>query len=107
MACPCLIATHVVDHRVLQVTGSQIEAAITKTKAILIGYPNNPTGAIPGAWQDAGDRCPGAAKHDLLVISDEIYDRLTYAFWHTTFSAACRGCATARSSSGGSGRTMP
>jgi aminotransferase len=61
-----------------QVTADAVEELISdKTKAILIGYPNNPTGAVlsrPRA-QELADL---AAKHDLLVISDEIYDRLVY-----------------------------
>jgi aminotransferase len=61
-----------------QVTAEAVEALITpKTKALLIGYPNNPTGAVltrPTA-QSLADL---AARHDLLVISDEIYDRLVY-----------------------------
>jgi aminotransferase len=82
---PAPIATHV--GTAFQVTDSQIEAAVTpRTKAILINYPNNPTGAIlePGHMRDIA---AAAAKHDLLVISDEIYDRLTYGRDHTTFSS--------------------
>jgi aminotransferase len=55
-----------------------IEKAITpNTKAILLGYPNNPTGAVCSRerLQSIADI---AKKHDLLVISDEIYDRLVY-----------------------------
>jgi aminotransferase len=47
-----------------------------------------------------------AKKHDLIVISDEIYDRLVYAAAHVS-SAACPACATARSSSAASPRTTP
>jgi aminotransferase len=81
---PVPIATCV--ETAFQVTGSQIETAVTpRTKAILINYPNNPTGAIlerPRMLEIAA----AAQKHDLLVISDEIYDRLTYDGTHTTFS---------------------
>ena len=55
-----------------------IEKAITPaTKAILLGYPNNPTGAVASreTLEAIGEI---AKKHDLLVISDEIYDRLVY-----------------------------
>ncbi len=82
---PVPIATHV--DTAFQVTGSQVVAAITpRTKAILINYPNNPTGAIlePGKMREIA---AVAAKHDLLVLSDEIYDRLTYTAPHTTFSS--------------------
>src|SRR5215216_5123917 len=48
-----------------------------RTRAILIGYPNNPTGAVmPRAELERLARL--AAERDLLVISDEIYDRLVY-----------------------------
>ncbi|MDY6866349.1 MAG: aminotransferase class I/II-fold pyridoxal phosphate-dependent enzyme [Chloroflexota bacterium] len=62
-----------------------IEKAITpNTKAILLGYPNNPTGAVCSR-----DRLQAIAniarKHDILVISDEIYDRLVYNHEHVCF----------------------
>ena len=64
-----------------------IEKSITpKTKAILLGYPNNPTGAVVSRekLQAIGEI---AEKHDLLVISDEIYDRLVYGHEHVCFPA--------------------
>ena len=68
-----------------QVTADQIEAAITeRTKALLIGYPNNPTGAVMSR-QRLEKITDLAEKHDLLVISDEIYDRLVYGVEHTCF----------------------
>lgn len=65
----------------------EIEAAITpRTKAILIGYPNNPTGAV--ASMEALVRLAEIAeKHDIVVISDEIYDRLVYGVEHICFPA--------------------
>ena len=69
-----------------QVTASTIEAAITpRTKAILIGYPNNPTGAVM-TRENLAAIAQLAERHDLLVISDEIYDRLVYAIPHTQFA---------------------
>ena len=64
-----------------------VAAAITpRTKAILIGYPNNPTGAVaPREALQAVLRL--AEQHDLMVISDEIYDRLVYDWQHVCFSA--------------------
>lgn len=62
-----------------------IAAAITpRTKAILLGYPNNPTGAIASreVLKAIGDL---AEKHDLIVVSDEIYDRLVYGVDHVCF----------------------
>ncbi|MFC4950832.1 aminotransferase class I/II-fold pyridoxal phosphate-dependent enzyme [Pseudonocardia sp. GCM10023141] len=60
-----------------------VAAAITpRTKAILIGSPANPTGAVqPRAALEALVRL--AEQHDLYLISDEIYDRLTYTGTHT------------------------
>lgn len=48
-----------------------------KTKAILIGYPNNPTGAVM-TREKLLNLAQFAEQKDLLVISDEIYDRLVY-----------------------------
>jgi len=64
-----------------------IKKAITnKTKAILLGYPNNPTGAVVSReiLQAIADL---AEQHDLVVVSDEIYDRLVYDFDHVCFSS--------------------
>ena len=65
-----------------------VEAAITpRTKALFLGYPCNPTGAVlPDDVQDELARI--AERHDLLVYSDEIYDRLAYGTYrHRAFSA--------------------
>jgi aminotransferase len=70
-----------------QLTVEQLEAAITpRTKALLIGYPSNPTGAII-TRQRLAEIAEVVRKHDLLVISDEIYSRLVYGVEHTCFSA--------------------
>jgi aminotransferase len=66
---------------------ADVEAAITpRTKGIFLGYPCNPTGAVlPDAVQDELARI--AERHDLLVYSDEIYDRLAYgSYRHRAFS---------------------
>ena len=69
-----------------QVQSSQIEEVITgKTKALLLGYPNNPTGAVMSR-ERLLDVAHVAKEHDLLVISDEIYDRLVYGVEHTCFA---------------------
>jgi aminotransferase len=65
-----------------------LEAAITpRTKAIFLGYPCNPTGAV--LPPDVQDEIAGiAVRHDLLVYSDEIYDRLAYGdYRHRAISA--------------------
>ncbi|MEP7286315.1 MAG: aminotransferase class I/II-fold pyridoxal phosphate-dependent enzyme [Chloroflexota bacterium] len=69
-----------------QVRAEAIEAAITpRTKALLIGYPNNPTGAVMS--RENLEAILRIAEHyDLLVISDEIYDRLVYGVQHTQFA---------------------
>lgn len=70
-----------------EVTAEEIEAKITRqTKAIFIGYPNNPTGAVLSR-ENAVKIAALAEKHDLLVISDEIYDRLVYGVSHVCFPA--------------------
>ncbi|MCX8053478.1 MAG: aminotransferase class I/II-fold pyridoxal phosphate-dependent enzyme [Armatimonadetes bacterium] len=61
----------------------EIRAAVTsKTKAILIGYPSNPTGAVP-ARETLEEIVRIACEHDLYIVSDEIYARLTYNGKHT------------------------
>ncbi len=70
-----------------EVTAESIEAKITpKTKGIFFGYPNNPTGAIL-TRETALKILEVAEKHNILVISDEIYDRLVYGAEHVCFSA--------------------
>ena len=70
-----------------RVTVEQLAAALTpRTKALLIGYPNNPTGAVmPREYLAAIARF--AEQHDLIVISDEIYASLTYDGEHTCFAS--------------------
>ncbi|MDK2982490.1 MAG: aminotransferase [Chloroflexota bacterium] len=65
----------------------ELEAAITpRTKAILINFPSNPTGAI-AERETLLAIAKMAEKHDLIVISDEIYDRLVYGTQHTCFAS--------------------
>jgi aminotransferase len=62
-----------------------IEARITrKTKAILIGYPANPTGAVMSR-READAIAELSKQHRLPIISDEIYARLTYGVEHICF----------------------
>lgn len=64
-----------------------IESAITpKTKALILPYPNNPTGAIMTREQLEAI-VPVIKKHDLLVISDEIYAELTYTQRHASIAS--------------------
>jgi aminotransferase len=82
---PVRVATRAEDG--FAIDAAAVEAAITpRTKAILIGSPANPTGAVqPVAALRALVRL--AEKHDLYLISDEIYDRLTYDGVHTCLGA--------------------
>ncbi|MFE1245125.1 aminotransferase [Fictibacillus sp. NPDC058756] len=65
----------------------QIEAAVTeKTKVIMLCSPNNPTGTVLSKG-DLERIAEVVEKHDLLVISDEIYAELTYDEPYTSFPA--------------------
>ncbi len=80
---PILIPTNEENNFVVRAT--DIEARITKqTKAILVGYPANPTGAVMSK-KESRAISELAKKHDLLVISDEIYARLVYGDEHICF----------------------
>jgi len=82
---PIMVQTSVEND--FQVTGADLEAHITpKTKAILMSYPNNPTGAILTKTQML-QVAEIAEKYDLLVISDEIYERLVYGVEHICFAS--------------------
>lgn len=70
-----------------QITAEAIESAVTsRTKAILIASPNNPTGAVINRKRLLSI-AEVAAKHNLVVISDEIYDRLVYGREHVCFAS--------------------
>ena len=69
-----------------QLHPQELKARITpRTKAILFGYPANPTGAVM-TRETAHAVAEIAEKHNLFVISDEIYDRLVYGAEHICFS---------------------
>ncbi|MEX0782812.1 MAG: aminotransferase class I/II-fold pyridoxal phosphate-dependent enzyme [Dehalococcoidia bacterium] len=72
------------DFRLLP--GDLEEAITPRTKALILGYPSNPTGAVMGR-EDLLAVGEVARAHDLPVISDEIYDRLTYDGSHTCVAA--------------------
>jgi aminotransferase len=70
-----------------KVKADDIERAITpRTKALFFGYPCNPTGAIMER-EDLLEVAEVAKRHNLFVISDEIYDRLVYGTEHTCFAS--------------------
>lgn len=68
-------------------TPENLEAAITpKTKAVILAFPNNPTGGIMTKEQLEAI-APVLEKHDLLIISDEIYAELTYGGKHYSIAS--------------------
>jgi aminotransferase len=70
-----------------EIRATDIEARLTdRTKAILIGYPANPTGAVMSQRRLA-EVAEVARRHRLLVISDEIYAQLVYGVKHTCFAS--------------------
>jgi aminotransferase len=82
---PVTVPTRVEDGFRLHVEA--VEAVVTeRTKAILIGSPANPTGAVQSR-ADLLALVELAERHDLYLISDEIYDRLTYTGAHTCVAA--------------------
>ncbi len=82
---PILVPTSEANN--FEIKASDIESRITeRTKAILIGYPANPTGAVmPG--EELNRISEIARRYNLLVISDEIYGRLVYSIEHTCFAS--------------------
>lgn len=82
---PVNVQTRVADD--FQLLAADLEAAIgPRTKSLLLSYPNNPTGAVMSR-ERLMDIARVAERRDLLVISDEIYDRLVYGVEHTCFAA--------------------
>jgi aminotransferase len=70
-----------------QLDPDEVRAAITpRTKAIFVGYPSNPTGAV-AERETLLEVAKIAEEHNLLIISDEIYDRLVYGFDHVCVPA--------------------
>ncbi len=72
------VAISTTDATDFRLRAADVEAAVTpRTKAIFLGYPNNPTGAVLSR-DELETIAEVVRRHDLLVISDEIYDRLVY-----------------------------
>jgi len=69
-----------------EISAADIEARVTdNTRAILIGYPSNPTGAVMPR-DKLVEIAEVARRHQLLVVSDEIYAKLVYGRQHTCFA---------------------
>ena len=67
-----------------RLTPEELESAITeKTKVLILAFPNNPTGAIMEK-SDLEALIPVIEKHDLMIISDEIYSELSYKSKHVS-----------------------
>lgn len=70
-----------------RLTAEQLEAAITpKTKILVLPFPNNPTGAVMEK-KDLEAIAEVVKKHDIFVISDEIYSELTYLENHISIAS--------------------
>ena len=75
-AVPVSVETRVEDE--FRLTVAALEKKVTKrTKAILLNFPCNPTGAVLGR-EDMGEILKFAKKHDLIVLADEVYSELNY-----------------------------
>lgn len=82
---PILVPT--TEENDFNIIAADIEQQITsKTKAILIGYPANPTGAVM-VKKELTQIAELAQRHNLLVISDEVYGQLVYGVEHTCLAS--------------------
>src|SRR5512146_2013245 len=82
---PVEIPTRMEDN--FQVDPDRIRKAVSpRTKAIFVGYPSNPTGAV-ASEEVLREIARIAEEHDLLLLSDEIYDRLVYGIKHVCVPA--------------------
>ena len=81
------VAVPTVAEEGFRLTPERLRAAITpKTKALILPYPNNPTGAVMGR-EDLEKIAEVLRGTDIMVISDEIYAELTYEGKHVSFAA--------------------
>ena len=81
---PIMVPTS--EEKGFELSAAEVEVRVTdKTKAILIGYPANPTGTVTPR-EKLARIAKVAQRHRLLVISDEIYARLVYGVEHTCFA---------------------
>ena len=70
-----------------KLTAEELEAVITpKTKILVLPFPNNPTGAVM-TREDLEPIAEVVKKHDLYVLSDEIYSELTYGTEHVSIAS--------------------
>jgi len=84
-ATPVMVPTYGKDG--FKLRPEELEKKITpKTKMLIMGFPSNPTGAIMDADELAAI-AKIAIKHDLIVVSDEIYSELTYGSGHVSMAS--------------------
>lgn len=70
-----------------RLSAQRVREAITpRTKALILPYPNNPTGAVMGR-EELEELAQIVRERELLVISDEIYSELTYGGEHVSFAS--------------------
>jgi aminotransferase len=82
---PVMVPTR--EESAFEVDAADIESRITeKTRAVLIGYPSNPTGAVMPRDKLLAI-AEVARRHNITVISDEIYARLVYGVEHSCFAS--------------------
>ena len=68
-----------------RLTRAMLEKAVTKkSRVLMLNFPCNPTGAVLGQ-KDVEDISDFCVKHDLLLLTDEIYAELTYDSKHVSF----------------------
>jgi aminotransferase len=85
------VVINTVKENGFKLTPDLLEAAITpRTKAIMMSYPNNPTGGIM-TKTDLEAVAPILIKHDIIVLSDEVYSELTYNGLKHTCMASIEG----------------
>ena len=81
------VPIRLLEEHEFRLTAGQLEAAITpKTKVLIMPFPNNPTGAIM-TREDLEAVAEVVLRHDLFVISDEIYSELTYGGDHVSIAS--------------------
>lgn len=82
---PVIVETRAEDGFAL--TREMLEARVSpRTRALILNYPNNPTGGVLPADR-VRDIAEFAVKHDIVVITDEIYAELTYDGTHTSIAS--------------------
>lgn len=90
---PCAVLTgakpviiNLKEENEFRLTAKELEAAITdKTKVLILPFPNNPTGSIM-EQKDLEEIANVVIKHDILVMTDEIYSALTYKEKHVSIA---------------------